>query len=154
MWGPWARAQSEGAAVSATTSSRARRSTSPSPTEVAANSSAQSGAVEAQMYIKQYRVVGTKVLPRGEVEGVVYPYLGPGRTAQDVEEARAALEKAYRDNGFQTVSVIVPLQHATNGVVVLQVIEQPVGRLRVKGSRYFDIAAIKKRSVACGGESP
>ena len=78
------------------------------------------------------------------IEETVYPFLGPGRTANDVEQARAALEKAYQDKGYQTVSVQVPQQTATRGIVVLQVSEQPVGRLRVRGSRYFSPQKIKE----------
>lgn len=96
------------------------------------------------LYIKEYRVIGSKTLPRGEIEKAVYGYLGPGRSEQDVEQARAALEKAYHDLGFQTVSVNVPPQRPTHGIVVLQVTEATVGRLRVKGSRFYSVEQIKK----------
>ncbi len=103
-------------------------------------------ASEQTLYIRQYRVVGTKILPRAEVDDAVYGFLGPGRTADDVEQARTALEKAYKDKGFQTVSVTVPKQNASGGIVVLAVTEAPVGRLRVQGSRFFNIDQIKNRA--------
>ena len=96
------------------------------------------------LFIREYRVIGSKTLARGEVEKAVYAYLGPGRSEQDVEQARAALEKAYHDLGFQTVSVSVPPQRPKNGIVVLQVTEATVGRLRVKGSRFYSVEQIKK----------
>jgi hemolysin activation/secretion protein len=80
------------------------------------------------------------------VEQAVYPYLGPGRTTEDVEQARASLEKAYQDKGFQTVSVQIPPQQVRNGVVILQVIEGKVGRLRIHGSRYFSLEQIRKQA--------
>ena len=98
----------------------------------------------APMYIREYRVEEAHLLKPIEIEEAVYPYLGPGRTADDVEHARAALEQAYKDKGFQTVSVQIPPQQARGGVVVLQVIENRVGRLRVHGSRYFSLEQIKK----------
>ena len=101
---------------------------------------------ERQVYIQEYRVEGTHQLSELEVEQAVYPYLGPGRTTEDVEHARAALEKAYQDKGYQTVSVQVPPQQVRNGVVILQVIEGKVGRLRIRGSRYFSLSEIKKRA--------
>lgn len=97
------------------------------------------------LFIKEYRVLGTKQLPTIEVEEAVYPYLGPGRTPEDVEHARAALEKAYMDKGYQTVSVQIPAQDPRGGVVILQVTEAKVGRLRVEGSRFFSLEAIKKK---------
>ncbi len=84
--------------------------------------------------------------PQLDVEEAVYPFLGPNRTAADVEKARAALEKAYHDKGFQTVAVAVPQQNARRGFVVLKVSESRVGRLRVKNSRFYDLAAIRQKA--------
>jgi len=97
------------------------------------------------MYIQEYRVTGAKILPAIEVEEAVYPFLGPGRTSEDVEKARAALEKAYQDKGFQTVQVQIPQQQVRRGVVLLEVVENKVGRLRVRGSRFFAIDKIKAK---------
>ena len=94
-------------------------------------------------FIQEYRVAGVRHLPRPAVEEAVYPFLGPGRGPDDVENARAALEKAYREAGYQTVTVEVPPQDVADGVVALQVNEATVGRLRVKGARYSLPSAIK-----------
>jgi hemolysin activation/secretion protein len=98
--------------------------------------------------IDEYRVEGADTLPQIEVEEAVYPFLGPNRTSDDVEKARAALEKAYHDKGYQTVSVAIPQQKANRGFVVLKVTESRVGRLRVKGSHYFDIDMIKRKAAS------
>ena len=98
--------------------------------------------------ILEFRVVGSKTLPTASVDKALYSHLGPGRTPEDVESARAALEKAYHEEGYQTVSVSVPPQGINTGVIVLQVTEATVGRLRVKGSRFFDIEKIKKMAPA------
>lgn len=125
----------------------------PSPTSAQGHSTspAQANATgspqaERQIYIQEYRVEGAHKLTALEVEEAVYPYLGPGRTTEDVEQARAALEKAYQEKGYQTVAVQIPPQQVRNGVVILQVIEGKVGRLRVRGSRYFSLTEIKKRA--------
>ena len=94
-------------------------------------------------YISEYRVEGAKRLPRVEVEKAVYPFLGPGRTADDVEQARASLEKSYHEKGFQTVSVMVPQQDPRRGIIRLEVVEGKVGRLRVNGSRFFLPSKVK-----------
>jgi len=56
------------------------------------------------------------------------------------------LEQAYRDKGFQTVTVQIPPQKPTGGVVILQVMPGEVARLRVHGSRYFSIDQIKREA--------
>ncbi|RYD70730.1 MAG: ShlB/FhaC/HecB family hemolysin secretion/activation protein, partial [Verrucomicrobiaceae bacterium] len=100
---------------------------------------------ERPVYIREYRVQGAKGLPRINVEEAVYPFLGPGRTSADVEAARAALEEAYREKGFQAASVVIPPQPKSS-VVVFQVLEGTVAKLRVKGSRFFDLEKIKNQA--------
>ncbi|MCW4460669.1 ShlB/FhaC/HecB family hemolysin secretion/activation protein [Sphingomonas sp. BT-65] len=96
--------------------------------------------------ILNYRIEGNSVLSRVEVETAVLPYLGPQRPQDDVEKARAALEKVYRDKGYETVAVEIPEQEVRDGVVRLQVTELAVGRLRVTGARFFSSEDIKKRA--------
>ena len=97
----------------------------------------QEASVGNSFYIREFRIFGSQKVARMEAEEAVYSFLGPGRTEQDVEQARAALEKLYQDKGYQAASVEVPPQRAQGGVVVLQVREGTVGALRVKGARYF-----------------
>ncbi len=105
------------------------------------------GSVSAQtdpaLFIREYRVQGSTVLTPLEIEEAVYPFLGPGRTVDDVEQARATLEKVFRDKGFQTVSVLIPNQDPRSGVIRLEVVEGKIGRLRVNGARYFLPSTIK-----------
>ena len=111
-----------------------------SPTGMATNAVDRSQLI----YIKEFRVLGNHQLSRSEVEKAVYPYMGPERTPEDVEQARAALEKAFQEKGFQTVNVQIPQQTGKRGIVFLQVAEGKIGRLNVEGSRYFTINSIKK----------
>lgn len=99
-------------------------------------------------YIREYRVEGARRLKNLEVEEAVYPFLGPSRTPDDVEQARVALEKVYHDKGYQTVSVVVPQQDPRRGIIRLEVVESKVGRLRVNGARFFLPSAIKRDAPA------
>ena len=95
------------------------------------------------LYIKEYRVRGNHRLSRIEVEEAVYPYLGPGRSVGDVEQARSALERLIQSKGFQTVAVQIPEQDPTGGTIYLQIVEGTVGRLRVRDARYSLPSRIK-----------
>lgn len=136
--------QTCGAAATAPNSNDSSPEPSPIPMNTTETGNPRQAPMNQSIFIKEFRVRGARHLPRGVVEETVYPFLGPGRTANDVEQARAALEKAYQDKGYQTVSVQVPQQTGARGIVVLQVSEQPVGRLRVRGSRYFSLKKIKQ----------
>src|SRR5262249_36871941 len=78
--------------------------------------------------------------------------LGPRRTLEDVEKARAALEKVYADKGYQAVVVSIPPQTVRQGVVTLKVMEGKVGRLHVRGTRWFSPFEVRRHapSVAEG----
>jgi hemolysin activation/secretion protein len=131
-------------ARAAATSGAAAPAASPGSSS-GAGSPAASTAPLPEFYIREYRVTGAHHLQPIEIEAAVYPFLGPGRTAQDVEGARAALEKAYQDKNYTSVEVNVPPQSGAGGIVFIQVNELTVGRLRVHGSRYFDINHIKEQ---------
>jgi hemolysin activation/secretion protein len=40
------------------------------------------------LYIREYRVRGNKLLKPIEIEEAVYPFMGPGRSENDIEQAR------------------------------------------------------------------
>jgi hemolysin activation/secretion protein len=98
--------------------------------------------------VEAYDIDGNKLLEEIEVERAVYPFLGPGRTGADIDHARDALEKAYHDKGYQSVVVEIPAQSVSDNIVRLHVIEAPVGRLRVTGSRYHSLDVIRKEASA------
>jgi hemolysin activation/secretion protein len=127
-------AKAEKAEAKAESAKRAPNSTAPSSP---ATAQTPSPAAVQRFDIDDFAVQGAETLPQIEIEEALYPFLGPNRTADDVEKARAALEKAYHDKGYQTVSVSVPPQNASGRMITLKVNELKVGRLRVKNSRYF-----------------
>jgi hemolysin activation/secretion protein len=114
------------------------------PTTDAEGENMDSDLPPPSFHIREYRVIGSRHLPRDQVDYAVYAYLGPDRTAEDVELARAALEQRYHRAGYQTVVVEIPPQDPTTGVIILSVQEMPVGRLTVRGSKYHDIERIKR----------
>lgn len=93
--------------------------------------------------ILEYRVEGNSTLSALDIERAVYPHLGPDRSIDDVEAAKASLEKAYHDSGFLSVFVDIPEQKVAGGIVVLRVLESRIERLKVSGNRYFSQGDIK-----------
>ncbi len=86
--------------------------------------------------IYEFVVVGNTALADEIIERAVYPHLGPDRTANDVNAAATALEKAYQDAGYMTVAVGIPEQSTASGVITLEVTEGRVERMRVTGAEY------------------
>lgn len=95
--------------------------------------------------IFEFKVLGNSVLQKNKIEESVYGFMGEEKTIDDVEKARAALEKTYHQEGYLTVSINIPQQDVDEGIVKLQVVEGKVERLRVKDSNYHSLGVIKER---------
>ncbi len=102
----------------------------------AAQAARPAAGVPQTFDVNEFIVRGNTTLPSLEVEKAVYPFEGPGKTLADVNAARDALQKVYQDKGYQSVVVELPQQQVKNGVILLQVVEAKVGRLRVEGEKY------------------
>lgn len=87
------------------------------------------------MALLELRVRGNTLLSVREIERALLPFVGPRRSAADLEAARAALEKAYHDRGYLTVVVDVP-EPPAGGVVLLAVTQASIRRTRVTGATY------------------
>jgi hemolysin activation/secretion protein len=87
--------------------------------------------------ILEFRVLHNSVLSTREIERAVYPHLGPNKTIEDVQAARADLEKAYHDAGYSTVYIDIPEQGVDSGVIRLAVTEGRLDHVAVHGTRYF-----------------
>lgn len=93
--------------------------------------------------VLEYRVLGNSKLPGMAVERAVYPFLGPDKSLDDVERARAGLEQAYHEAGFGTVFVDIPEQNVDNGIVRLHVTEGKLRRVAIEGARFFSAKEIR-----------
>ena len=91
----------------------------------------------ATFEIRHFNVSGDTLLGSGEVERVLTPATGPSVTLEDVRQAAAALQRAYRARGYLTVAVTVPSQRLTNATVRLEVTEGKLASIQVVGNRYF-----------------
>jgi len=96
-----------------------------------------SAAASNTFDIVEIRVLGNTVLPTMQIESALYPHLGIGKTLDDVQATRTALEKIYHDAGYSTVYVDIPEQSVDEGIVRLKVTEGRIGQVRVTGARYF-----------------
>lgn len=93
---------------------------------------------KAHFDVMEYRVLGNTVLAPRDIEAAVYPFLGPAKSLDDVEQARLALENAYRSAGRGTVFVDIPEQDVgEDGVIRLRVTEGRLNTVRVTGAKYF-----------------
>lgn len=90
-------------------------------------------AAPTRFDVRAIQVKGNAILPPGDVEDIVYPFMGPDKTPDDIEAARAALQKAFEERGYATVSVFIPEQSVESGIIRLEVLPQTIGTVQVAG---------------------
>jgi len=105
-------------------------------TSALAQDAAQPAQKELRFDVMEYVVRGNTVLTPADIQRVLMAHTGYDKGVADVTNARAALEGAYRDRGYQTVIVEVPQQDVSSGIIELAVVEGRVGQVRVTGADY------------------
>lgn len=102
----------------------------------------------ARFDINAFDVKGNTVLAPRDVEKLVYPHMGPGKTPADVEAARAALQTAFQDRGYASVAVSIPEQSIDSGIIRLEVTEARIGKVVVAGGSRTSEAWVRERAPA------
>jgi hemolysin activation/secretion protein len=104
--------------------------------------------------IWEYRLDGNTLLSRIAIEKALYPYLGPEKTIENVQQAADNLERVYRDAGYPAIYVNIPEQNVVAGIVMLKVTEGKIGRVTVQGARYFTPSGIREALPALKAGQP
>jgi hemolysin activation/secretion protein len=92
--------------------------------------------------VRGYRIDGNTVLPPEEF-GVLSNYTGAVDFAR-LREGLGKLQLRYRELGFATVSVTLPRQRLTNGIVRIKIVEGRLSKIIVEGNRYYSDGNIRR----------
>lgn len=101
-----------------------------------------SGSGGPRFAVKRYQVEGNTLLPAEAVDKALAPFTGQGKTFAAVQQALAALNKAYADAGYSAVQIRLPEQELKDGIVRFTVAEPRLGQVIVEGNKYFSTANI------------
>ena len=100
-------------------------------------SAQQQAAQDPRLSVQRYEVRGNTVLAESVLEGLFQAYTGTNLGISEIVQAASDLQMEYRRRGFPTISVALPPQQITNGVVQVQVTEGRLAWIQVKGNRHF-----------------
>lgn len=111
--------------------------------ETASGSRAVDNGNTTLVRIERFEVKGNTLLAPELIERILSPYKGENRSYTDIQLALETLEGAYRKAGYSAVHVLTPEQEITAGTVLFQVMETVVGKVTLKGNRYYDKGNIR-----------
>jgi len=100
-----------------------------------ADGASQDGVVRFE--ISRFDVAGNTLLAPADVQAAVAPFAGPGRDFGDVQRALEALEALYHARGYNVVTVQLPEQELSGGVVRLNVIQTRLRQVDVAGNVHY-----------------
>ena len=87
--------------------------------------------------IRQYVLEGNTLLPAEKVAEIFARQVGKDRDFGDIQKTIELLETAYRHIGYTMVTVLLPEQELSGGVVRLQTIESRVTKVIIEGNRHY-----------------
>lgn len=87
--------------------------------------------------IRGYEIIQDNRVPDGDIQELLWPYVGYAKTTEDVEKARSVVEKYFQEQGYVRTMVSIPQQSLDDGIVRLDVIETKIARVKVTGNRYY-----------------
>ncbi|BBO92851.1 ShlB/FhaC/HecB family hemolysin secretion/activation protein [Desulfosarcina ovata] len=96
----------------------------------------------ARFDIKAFEITGNTIFSESTLLDALRQYQGGDKTAEDVEKARAALERYYHQKGYPTALANIPEQTVEGGIIRLEVIESKIRRVRITGNRFFTMEKI------------
>lgn len=89
--------------------------------------------------IKAFRVDGNTLLPAGEIDSLLQPFVAERADFGYIQRALETLEGAYRRHGYAAVQVRAPEQELTGGIVRIEIAEPVLGQVRMPPElQFFD----------------
>ncbi len=101
-------------------------------------------AREVTFTIKKFVIEGGALFDPEELQRQVRGFIGRSKTSADVEGARDALERYFRDRGYPTVIVNIPEQTVQSRIIRLEIIENRIGTVTITGNSWFSTEKIKR----------
>ena len=92
--------------------------------------------------VQGYQIDGNTALPAGEFN-LLTNYIGDVDFAR-IREGLGKLQLRYRELGFPTISVTLPQQKLTNGIVHVKVVEGRLSDIVIEGNRFYSTANIQR----------
>jgi len=86
--------------------------------------------------ITAYHIEGNTVLPLDNF-GVLSNYTGTNISFPRLREGLGLLQLRYHALGFPTISVTLPPQKPTNGIIRIKVVEGRLSQINITGNKYF-----------------
>ncbi len=87
--------------------------------------------------VRQYLVEGNTVLSSKDIADLLKGFTGKEKDFADIQQAMDAIEKAYKNKGYNMATVLLPEQELSRGEVIINVIEPRIKDILVEGNTHY-----------------
>ncbi len=87
--------------------------------------------------IREFRIEGSTLYRPEVLNATLRQFRGPGKTVDDVEQARAYLQREFEQVGYPTMIVTIPEQTIREGVIRFRIVEAKVDKIEVTGNSHY-----------------
>jgi len=91
----------------------------------------------AQFRLNGIQVQGNTVMDKDDIVSLVTPYVGTMMTSADLKTVASKITQLFVEQGYATTKCIIPAQQVKNGVVLLEVVEDKLGKIRLSGAETY-----------------
>jgi len=90
-----------------------------------------------QFRLNGIQLQGNTVMDKEDIISLVQPYVGTMMTSADLKTIAAKITQLFVEQGYATTKCIIPAQQVNNGVVVLEVVEDKLGKIQLSGAETY-----------------
>lgn len=102
-----------------------------------------SSANNQKFLINTIDVQGATIPTNTEIYKIIVPYQGTLMTLAETQKVADQITDLYRQKGFITSRAYIPPQTISNQTLIIKVIEGKLGKVDIKGNKYFRTSLLK-----------
>ncbi|MBU3942460.1 hypothetical protein KKA24_00585, partial [Patescibacteria group bacterium] len=100
---------------------------------------------EKKILIKKIEVRGVTLISKRIVNKIVSGYEGKELSLKEIQKICDLITDEYRKKGYVTSRAYLPPQTIKEGLLIIMVIEGKLGKIEIKGNRFFKTSLLKKK---------
>ncbi|MFA6282109.1 MAG: ShlB/FhaC/HecB family hemolysin secretion/activation protein [Candidatus Omnitrophota bacterium] len=98
-----------------------------------------------KVLIKTIIIDGVTLVPEKDLKKIISQYEGKELYLSEMQKVADLVTDAYRKKGYTTSKAYLPPQTIKDGILTIKVVEGRVGKVEIKGNRYFRTATLEKK---------
>jgi len=101
--------------------------------------------VGPKVLIRKITVEGVILLPEKDIEKITSRYEGKELSLKGMQKIADLITDEYRKKGYATSRAYLPPQTIRDGILIIRVVEGTLGKLDIRGNRYFTTPLLEKK---------